>query len=258
MAAWIDFEEVAHVYEHGRGLELGALGDWRRALASYLPPASRLPVLDVGSGTGQFADAIAGWFDIDVVGVEPCQAMIVEAMARHTHPRVRYLCGHAEDLPLPDASCGAAWLSTVIHHLSDLRRAAAELARVLAADAPVLIRSAFPGRHEHITLFRFFPAAAAIAAQFPSVEQTVEAFAGAGFRMQRLEGVAQLTAPNLAALRERVRDRADTTLRLLDDDDFASGLRALDAAIEAGGKAASAAVIDRLDLLVLVRAGKIH
>ncbi|MCK9931696.1 hypothetical protein MXD62_31945 [Frankia sp. Mgl5] len=38
-------------------------------------------------------------------------------------------------------------------------RPAAELRRVLRPAAPVLIRSAFPGRHEQVALFRFFPEA---------------------------------------------------------------------------------------------------
>ena len=63
--------------------------------------------------------------------------------------------------------------------------------------------------------------------------------------------VAQVSAPSLAVYRDRVRLRADTGLRLLDDDQFAAGLAALDRAVEAG--TVPAPVVDRLDLLVLRR-----
>jgi SAM-dependent methyltransferase len=47
----------------------------------------------------------------------------------------------------------AAWLSVVVHHLADLPAAAEELRRVLVPGGRVLIRGAFPGRHQHLTLF---------------------------------------------------------------------------------------------------------
>jgi ubiquinone/menaquinone biosynthesis C-methylase UbiE len=58
--------------------------------------------------------------------------------ARSCHPRT--LAGQADALPFTAGSFGAAWLSTVIHHITDLPAAAAELRRVLAASAPVLTR----------------------------------------------------------------------------------------------------------------------
>jgi hypothetical protein len=44
----------------------------------------------------------------------------------------------------------------MIHHVPDLTAAARELRRVVRAGGPILIRSAFAGRHQAITLFRFF------------------------------------------------------------------------------------------------------
>ena len=70
-----------------------------------------------------------------------------------------YLAGHAAAIPVGDGQCGSAWLSTVIHHIPDLRACARELRRVLHPGERVLIRSAFPGRLDGITLFRFFPEA---------------------------------------------------------------------------------------------------
>jgi SAM-dependent methyltransferase len=168
---------------------------------------------------------------------------------RHPHPRVEYVAATAERLPLRGASIGAAWLSTVIHHVGDLAVAGRELRRVLRPGAPVLIRSAFPGRIEGITLFRFFPAAGRVAETFPSVDQVVETFGRAGFDCESLAAVAQVTATDLASTRGRVALRADTTLRGISDIEFEQGLRALDAAI-AGGEGGDP-VIDSLDLLVL-------
>ena len=77
------------------------------------------------------------------------------------------------------------------------------------------------------------------------------AFEGAGFGVQALRRVAQVSAPSLAAYRDKVRRRADTGLRLLPDDQFAAGLAALDRA--AAAETTPTPVVDRLDLLVLRR-----
>ena len=246
--ARVDFDQFASDYDRARGIAPGGLEGWRAATAPRLS-GLRAPVLDLGAGSGQFAYAFARWFDVRVLAVEPSAGMRRAAQANGPDPRVAIVGGTAGNLPIRDASCGAAWLSTVIHHIPDLPAAARELRRVLLPGAPVLIRSSFPGRHDGITLFRYFPAAAAVARTFPTVPETVAAFATAGFEVRSLAPVPQQTAPDLASVRERVILRADTTLRDLPAAEFAAGLAALDAAIAVG--AGREPVIDSLDLLVL-------
>jgi hypothetical protein len=151
-------------------------------------------------------------------------------------------------LPLRDGCCGAAWLSTVVQHLGDLLGCAHQLRRILRAGSPVLIRSSFPGRHQGITLFRFFPGAGKIADTFPTVEATVAAFEAAGFAFQALQSLPQVTGPSLRGSVERVRLRADSTLAPLSDDEFAAGLAALE---RVAAESTPTPVVDHLDLLVL-------
>ncbi|HKO24427.1 MAG TPA: methyltransferase domain-containing protein, partial [Chloroflexota bacterium] len=85
---------MATVYDRGRAISLDGLTTWRAALSRYLPPKSGLPVLDLGAGTGLFAVALAEWFGVDVIAVEPAAAMRSEALRMRSHPRVTYLAGH--------------------------------------------------------------------------------------------------------------------------------------------------------------------
>lgn len=247
--ARVDYDQMAASYDRGRLLSLEGLEGWRAALAAWLPPPEGLSVLDLGAGTGLFATAIATWFDVAVVAVEPSAGMRHQARQARADARVAYVGGQAERLPLRDGYCGGAWLSAVIHHIGDLARCARELRRVLAPGGPLLIRSAFPGRHERITLFRFFPGAQRIAETFPTVEATVAAFATAGFAFEALQPVPQVSAPSLRASVDRVRLRADSTLKLLSDEEFAKGLAALERA--AAAETTPTPVVDHLDLLVL-------
>jgi ubiquinone/menaquinone biosynthesis C-methylase UbiE len=247
--ARVDYEQMAASYDHGRALSPAGLEDWRAALTAWLPPADGLPVLDLGAGTGLFASVIATWFDVGVVAVEPSAGMRHQAQQARAHARVAWVGGQAERLPLRDRCCGGAWLSAVIHHIADLPGCARELRRVLPAGGPVLIRSSFPGRHQGISLFRFFPGAGRIADTFPTVEATVAAFEAAGFAFQALQQVPQVSAPSLRAALERARLRADSTLQPLPDDEFAQGLAALEHA--AAAETTPTPVVDHLDLLVL-------
>jgi SAM-dependent methyltransferase len=257
--ARVDYDRMAPDYLEGRALPPAGMEPWRAAIRPWLPAdrAGRSPVLDLGAGTGQFAAAMAGWFGVQVVAVEPSAGMRAQGARGHPHPAVAWVAGRAERLPLAEGACAWAWVSTVVHHLDDLDAAAGELRRVLRPGAPVLVRQAFPERLDEISLYRrFFPGAAGtLAAQggLPTVEQVSAAFAGAGFRVEALRTVAQVSAPSLAVYRDKVRRRADTGLRLLPDREFAAGLAALDRTVEA--ETTPTPVIDRLDLLVLRRSG---
>jgi ubiquinone/menaquinone biosynthesis C-methylase UbiE len=248
--AKVDYERAAADYQRGRGMALAAILPLRAAVAPSLEHAAGAPLLDVGAGTGQFARAFAGWFGVRVVALEPAAAMRREAARANPHALVSGVAGRAEALPLSRASCGAAWLSTVIHHV-DLAATARELRRVLRDGAPVLIRSAFIGREENVTLVRFFTPARRALEHFPTIEQTCEVLGRAGFAHVSDEDVPQESAPSLAAFAERVRGarHADTLLAALDDDEYATGLERLERAV--AEEQEPRPVVDRLTLLVL-------
>ena len=161
---------------------------------------------------------------------------------------VRVVAARAGELPVRDDAGGAAWLSTVIHHVGDLDVCARELRRALAPGAPVLIRSAFPGRYETIPVVRYFPGSRRALDRLPSVEAVRDTFGRAGFGFVGIERVPERLI-DLATWRSALpRQRhADTALVDLTDDEFAAGLRTLDEAIAAGHRPEQVA----LDLIVL-------
>ena len=153
-------------------------------------------------------------------------------------------------VPLPDQSADAVWLSLVLHHIPDLEAAAHEIRRVLRDGAPLLIRQGFPGRLDRVENVRWFPETARAVASYPSVEETCEAFAAAGFRKEALEQVPETYSATLADFLGQVDmlRQADTTMRVLTDDEFLRGKERLRRAVEAGKLEARS---NWLDLLVL-------
>lgn len=206
------------------------------------------PVVDVGAGTGIWSPLLARWTGRPVVAVEPAPGMRRHATAAHG-PEVRHVAGRVPALPLRAGAGAGAWLSAVLHHVGDLVACAHELRRVLAPGAPVLIRGAFAGRVDGLPHVRYFPEVRRrFDDRFPTVDATEAAFGEAGFRRRRLEAVAE-HAVDLREWRRLLPDqrRSDTSLVHLTDDEFAAGLRRIDAAIAAGHALPQAT----LDLLVL-------
>ncbi|PZG18642.1 SAM-dependent methyltransferase [Micromonospora craterilacus] len=240
--ALISYDDTnAAAFAAGRELGWDGLHRWRYAVQQHLRPRAGSTLLDVGAGTGTWAGAFTEWYDIRVLAVEPAAAM------RDRCPHRPLLAGDATALPLTTSSVDGAWLSTMIHHVADLDAMARELRRVLRPGAPVLIRSPFPGRHQRITLFHWFPEAVRVLATYPGLARVRAAFARAGFPVSTVEPVAQTTAGSLAEYAERMDRRAHTPLQLITDDEYAAGMARLRAAAGTG----HGPVVDHLDLLVL-------
>jgi SAM-dependent methyltransferase len=238
-------DRAAAAFHANRELPARALGDWRSAIARHLAPRPGMRLLDLGAGTGTWATVLAGWYGITVVAVEPARAM----RDRSCYPVT--IGGHAAAIPLGAATMDGAWLSTVVHHLPDLPGAARELRRVLRPGAPVLIRSPFPGRHQNIGLFRFWPEAVAALDTFPSVARVRAVFAAAGFGYAALEPVAQVTADSLATILASFSREAHSPLMLISDREYEAGL----ARFRAAAATEEGPVVDYLDLLVFRNGG---
>lgn len=244
-------ERTAGAYRSVREVPRDGLLEWRDAVRRHLHPAPGMAVVDIGAGTGQFAAAFTDWFDIDVVAVEPSEAMR-DRIPRT--PAIEARAGDASHLPLADQSAGAAWLSLVIHHIPDLQEAAREIRRVLLPGAPVLIRQGFPGRVDGVELVRWFPETARTVDAYPSVADTCDAFAAAGFQQVALEPVRETYSASLADFLGQLdsfRD-ADTTMRTLTDDAFRRGKARVRRAVrDAASTASPEGRSNWLDLLVL-------
>ncbi|SNY45074.1 class I SAM-dependent methyltransferase [Paractinoplanes atraurantiacus] len=229
----------AHAFAETRHLTGDALAAWRTAISHHVHPQTRL--LDLGAGTGSWTQAFQTWWpQAQITAVEPSPAM-------RDHALVPTLAGHAADIPLPADSVDAVWLSTVIHHIPDLPAAAREIHRVLTPGGVVLIRTVFPGRHHDITLFRYFPEAAAALERYPSVTDVQDAFAD--FTTIALQPVPQKTADSLTDIAQTLRREAHTPLQLITDQAYADGL----ARLHKAARDSTTPVIDSLDLLVLRR-----
>jgi ubiquinone/menaquinone biosynthesis C-methylase UbiE len=231
----IDYDQEAKHYRAGREVPLEEIEPWRPVLSALFRPGDE-PLLDVGAGTGLWTRAFATWFDAEVIALEPSSGMREVGAQIGLPPRACYVAGSAEHLPFGRPVFRAAWLSTVVHHLTDLSGCARELRRALAEGASVMIRNSFPGRLEEVELFRHFPAAAAVAANWPTLEQVVGSFAQAGFTQNSVVTVREERWQDLQLVRDWAvaMRNTDSALAPISDAEFAEGLKNLEGAITRG------------------------
>jgi len=111
----IDYDERQHVaYAEARAIPQATTDLGMRTFSLCAPSRRPLAVLDLGSGAGRFTPALAETFGGPVYGVEP-SAKMRDAAEVVRPANVRYLHGHAENVPLPDASCDLVLMFLSFH-----------------------------------------------------------------------------------------------------------------------------------------------
>ena len=232
--AKVDYSgRMASVYGAGRQLPAEAVSAWMDAASSHLGVADG-PLLDLGSGTGRFSAALAARFGVTVVAVEPAEGMRRQARRDGVCGGVAMLAGRGEAVPVRDGAFVGVWASQVVHHVDDLAACAAELRRVVRPGGPIMLRGTLEATCPLIPWGPYFPEAIRIATErFPTLEEITAVFGGAGMHRRAHTVVWQTTAGSMRELAARVRLRADSTLELLGDDEFAAGLARLEAAAAA-------------------------
>lgn len=118
-----------------------------RALLA-IEPGSRL--LDVGGGTGAFTEQFADGCD-EIVVLEPDAGKVRYGGRRREG--LRFVHGHAEEIPFPDGYFDRAMAIVSLHHFANHDRALEEIRRVLAPSGRLVIHeldpSRGPGRRSH-------------------------------------------------------------------------------------------------------------
>jgi SAM-dependent methyltransferase len=233
----VDYDARLHaVYAAGRQMSPAALATWMEAFARHLPGTRPLSWLDLGSGTGRMTPSLASAFGGPVHGVEPSDKMRARALADARHPAVTYAAGSAEHIPLPDASCDAALLFFVWHHVVDRVVAARELRRVVKPSGTLFVQANFSDRMPDVWWFRVMPEWKQVdAKQFRSEDEVIGEFAGAGWTLVSRDDVTWLRSANLAEDLARLKLRAVSAFEHMNEEVIEAGFARIDAALPSLG-----------------------
>ena len=111
------------------------MGRWSRQLAPLLVRFAAVRdgdvVLDVGSGTGALTAAVAAAAPSSrVVGIDPAEAYVASAQARHGGELIRFEVGDAQQLRFPDRDFDRALALLVLNFIPSPAKALDEMVRV--------------------------------------------------------------------------------------------------------------------------------
>jgi demethylmenaquinone methyltransferase/2-methoxy-6-polyprenyl-1,4-benzoquinol methylase len=133
------FGRIAHRYDLANRVLSGGIDIyWRFCLVGAVRKAGPRDVLDVATGSGDVALALARALPrgVRVLGMDFCAPMIDEAEAKKAsrpglYPGVEFRQGDGLALPLPDSSFDAVTIAFGIRNMADRARCLSEIRRVL-------------------------------------------------------------------------------------------------------------------------------
>lgn len=233
----VDYDARLHaVYAAGRRMSPDAQRTWMAAFARHLPQTHPLVWLDLGSGTGRLTPSLASAFGGPAHGVEPSDKMRAQAVANAGHPAVTYAAGSAEHIPLPTASCDAALLFFVWHHVVDRAAAARELRRVVKPGGTLFVQANLADRMPDVWWFRVLPEWREVdRAQFRSEAEVTSDFAGAGWTLVARDAVTWLRSATLTEDLERLKLRAVSAFAHMSEEVIDAGFARIEEALPSLG-----------------------
>jgi demethylmenaquinone methyltransferase/2-methoxy-6-polyprenyl-1,4-benzoquinol methylase len=125
-----------HYDRVGALMSFGQDPRWRRAMVAAVGPRPGERVLDVATGTGMVAFALAA-HGCQVIGIDQSQDMLGGAQAKlaaappEVQARVQFMLGQAERLPFADGEFDALTFTYLLRYVDDVAATLAELSRVV-------------------------------------------------------------------------------------------------------------------------------
>jgi ubiquinone/menaquinone biosynthesis C-methylase UbiE len=177
-------------------------------------------VLDVGSGTGNFAAALSD--RAKVWGVDQSPQML--KLARSRAPNVRFKQATAYELPFKDGWFERATMWLVVH-LLERPRAYAEIRRVLAPEGRIAVATFDPSYFRVFWFREYFPSMEKVdLARFPTREDFEGELTAVGFGAPSFTRISQRASATREVALERIRGRHIGTFDLISDDEFHAGV----------------------------------
>ena len=242
-----DLTDIPQAYDRGRDLSADVLDLWMHALEAHVQGSNIHRILDLGCGTGRFAETLATHFNADVVGVDPSVKMLELARVKKRDSRVQYQHGSAEAVSLPSKSVDMIFISMSFHHFVDRKLAARECRRVLREHGVMFVRTGTREQVQAYPYVPFFPSSHVILDEvLPTHLELREAFEPAGFRLIASEMITQTIAPSWSAYADKLAAGGDSVLARLSGDEFERGL----AAVRRRGEQGEEPIVEPIDLFV--------
>jgi len=138
------FDSIAYRYDLLNHLLSGGFDFyWRRAAIQTIASQKPKHILDVATGTGDFAIAALRLNPVEVVGVDISMPMLEigkrKLAARNLGTKIRLEAGEAEHLQFPDGYFDAAIVAFGVRNFENLEKGLMEMRRVLKEEGQIVV-----------------------------------------------------------------------------------------------------------------------
>lgn len=157
------FDNISHRYDFlNHFLSMGIDKAWRRKAVKYLAPSRPRVVLDVATGTGDFAVQTYTSLKPDkVIGVDISEGMLAvgkrKMIDKGLSQSIELLTGDSENLPFEENKFDAVTVAFGVRNFEDLRKGLQEIRRVMKPGATlVVLEFSRPRKFPFKQLYNFY------------------------------------------------------------------------------------------------------
>jgi len=159
------FDNISHRYDFlNHLLSMGIDKGWRRKSIRLLEPLKPRQILDVATGTGDFALQALSLKPEKVTGIDISEGMLAvgrkKVAARKVDDKVELLCADSENIPFEGNKFDAVTVAFGVRNFENLERGLREIYRVLKPGGMLVVLEfsrprTFPFRQVYSFYFKF-------------------------------------------------------------------------------------------------------
>ena len=152
------FDNIANSYDFlNHSLSLGMDNVWRKIAIKKLTNNPKI-ILDIATGTGDFAVSAAKYTDAKITGIDISQGMlnvgIEKVRKKNLNNRISLQLADSESLPFNDSTFDAITAGFGVRNFENLNKGLSEMKRVLNKDGIVVILE--PSTPKYFPLKQFY------------------------------------------------------------------------------------------------------
>jgi demethylmenaquinone methyltransferase / 2-methoxy-6-polyprenyl-1,4-benzoquinol methylase len=146
------FDNISRRYDFlNHFLSLGIDRNWRKTAINVLRPYSPQHILDVATGTGDFAIQALKLNPLKVIGIDISEGMLSKGRAKlkekRLNERVELLNGDSENIPFEENKFDAVTVAFGVRNFEDLEKGLYEIHRVLRPGGHIVVLEFSRPRH---------------------------------------------------------------------------------------------------------------
>jgi demethylmenaquinone methyltransferase / 2-methoxy-6-polyprenyl-1,4-benzoquinol methylase len=141
------FNNISSTYDGlNRVISLGIDKRWRKRAIALLAKESPSSILDIATGTADFAIAATSVKNAEIVGVDIAEEMLAigrnKVKALNLEKRINLLCADSENLPFENNMFDASIVSFGVRNFENLEKGLSEILRVIKPGGVLIVLEA--------------------------------------------------------------------------------------------------------------------